>query len=332
MPVRHTCPTSHAATIKRMSLDLCIPKGDPSSAPRNTREIFETLSRLGYSGGASEYVTSLPLRPRDECKRASALPPASSSGTAAKFDLVGATSVVLARSGSSVMSKYDSRRLSSKALSGSKRVRDMDDVEAPADSSTLASAKSPFREFYRITLQMDAQDSTAAGGSSGFTTSSASFASQCKEGAGILASYDIVAAQPVDSGGLAACISAGKGGAIDIIVLDMSSGRLPFPLSPQDVNSAISSGMLFELRYSPAIRDASMRRAFFTHAATLLRVTRGRGLILSSGARSPLELRAPRAVAAIASLAGFSLQQATVALTAAPATAIAHAEKRKKQI
>jgi len=176
--------------------------------------------------------------------------------------------------------------------------------------------------------QGSAASSSSSSSSRGFTRSN--LAGDLKDGAGVLATYDLVAAQPVDSGGLAACLSAGRGAAIDLIVLDMSSGKLPFPLHAKDVAAVLGAGMAFELKYAPAIRDSSLRRAFFTHCATFLRLTRGAGLVLSSGARTALEVRSPRAVAAIASLAGFSHQQAMVALTATPAAALAHGEKRRR--
>ena len=174
--------------------------------------------------------------------------------------------------------------------------------------------------------------SSGSGGGGGGFASSRPLAAALREGARVLASYDVVAAQPSDAAGLGAILGAGGGASIDIVSLDLSSGRLPFPLAQRDVAAVLGAGMVFELRYAPAVRDAALRRAFFTHAATLLRVTRGAGLLLTSGARNALELRSPRAVAAIASLAGFSLQQAHAALTAAPAAALAHAARRKQAV
>ena len=332
-------------------MDLCISLGDQplSDALPRVREIYMCLQRLGYTGAALEYATTLPLRPKDECKRASFLPTpsAAASAGAPASDLVSAATVILARKQSgSMLTKRDARRLAQRAplasssaeapavpqVAGQKRQRPEGAAADSSGSGTVsasASNSSPpapaFHEYRRITIALDPSGSSSG---SGFS-STRPLAAELKERASILATYDLVAVQPSDAAGLAAAVAAGGGALVDIVTLDMSSGRLPFPLTPKDLAALQAAGMVLELRYAPAIRDASMRRAFFAHAATLLRITRGAGLLLASGARSALEVRAPRAVAAIASLAGFSLQQAHVALTAAPAAALAHAAKRR---
>lgn len=348
-------------------MDLCIGcEVQASSAVGQQRvsEIFQTLARLGYTGAALDYATTLPLRPKDECRRG-ALPAAAPAPPS--HDLVSAATVVLARGRpGSMLTKRDARRLCRRAgalpsgaeaaQAGRKRPRDAEGASgsssvggsgaivaasasaaagAAAAAAGAAAAPPPsaaaapaFCEFRRITLVMD--PSSGSGGGGGGFASSRPLAADLREGARVLASYDVVAAQPSDAAGLGAILSAGGGASIDIVSLDLSSGRLPFPLAQRDVAAVLGAGMVFELRYAPAVRDAALRRAFFTHAATLLRVTRGAGLLLTSGARNALELRSPRAVAAIASLAGFSLQQAHAALTAAPAAALAHAARRKQ--
>jgi RNase P/RNase MRP subunit p30 len=322
-------------------MDLCISLGDQplSDALPRVREIYACLQRLGYTGAALEYATTLPLRPKDECKRASFLPsPSAASAGAPASDLVSAATVILARKQSgSMLTKRDARRLAQRAplasssagapavpqLAGHKRQR-QEGAAAGSDVNPLP-APAAFHEYRRITIALDPSGSSSG---SGFT-SSRPLAAELKERASILATYDLVAVQPSDAAGLVAAVAAGSGALVDIVTLDMSSGRLPFPLTPKDLAALQAAGIVLELRYAPAIRDASMRRAFFAHAATLLRITRGAGLLLASGARSALEVRAPRAVAAIASLAGFTLQQAHVALTAAPAAALAHAARRR---
>ena len=340
-------------------MDLCV-CCDVAQGPARITEIYQCLSRLGYTGAALEHATTLPLRPKDECRRGAAfLAPAAAAaahaaggaGAPPVHDLVAAATVVLARGRpGSLLSKRAARRLAARvgslpsaggsggggapAAAGRKRPR-ADEGGGSSSSSSSSSAApppppaAPFHEYRRITLLLDPASSGGGGGGGGFT-STRPLSTDLKEGAAVLATYDLVAAQPSDAGGLAAIAAAGGGGAIDIVTLDMSSGRLPFPLSRRDLAAALAAGQVLELRYAPAIRDAALRRAFFTHAATLLRLTRGAGLLLTSGARQALELRSPRAVAAIASLAGLSLQQALTALTAAPAAALAHAAKRRQ--
>lgn len=78
----------------------------------------------------------------------------------------------------------------------------------------------------------------------------------------------------------------------DIVSLDLS-GRLPFRIKNGPINLAVSRGMVFEIRYSPAIRDQNARRNLIANAAALAKVTKGRNIIISSDAQAVLELRAP---------------------------------------
>jgi hypothetical protein len=343
-------------------MDLCV-CCEVAQGPQRISEIYQALARLGYTGAALEHATTLPLRPKDECKRALFLPTAAAAAAAAP-DLVAAATVALARGRpGSLLTKRAARRLAARAgalpsaagatgaaavaaaavAAGKKRPREEGGSSSSAAAAAAAAAAppappapAPFHEYRRITLTLDPSSGAGGSGGSGGAGSGAGFSSSrplaadLREGAAVLATYDLVAAQPSDASGLAAIVAAGGGASIDIVTLDMSSGRLPFPLSRRDLAGALAAGQVLELRYAPAIRDAALRRAFFTHAATLLRLTRGAGLLLTSGARSALEVRAPRAVAAIASLAGLTLPQAQAALTAAPAAALAHAARRRQ--
>lgn len=125
---------------------------------------------------------------------------------------------------------------------------------------------------------------------------------------------------------------------VDLIALDLGR-RLPFRLRPASLQAAVKRGLHFELCYASALRDEASRRNFFanatgvefcfpfahcthwrlqtdacTHAAALCRATRGRGVILSSGARSAFELRGPYDAMNLGALLGLTEQQAKVCL------------------
>lgn len=87
--------------------------------------------------------------------------------------------------------------------------------------------------------------------------------------------------------------------------------------------------LALQICLAPALRDVGSRRQLFANAVALARETRGRGLVLSSGARSIWELRGPLDVANLGTLLGLTPQQAQAALTTAPAAAVARAAKRR---
>lgn len=115
---------------------------------------------------------------------------------------------------------------------------------------------------------------------------------------------------------------------VDLISLDLAK-RLSFHLKPQMVQAALDRGVHFEVCYAPALRDVNSRRNTFANAQALARATRGRGIVLSSGARSAFELRGPPDVANLATLFGLNQRQAKVALTDAPAAVIEHGVVRR---
>ena len=99
--------------------------------------------------------------------------------------------------------------------------------------------------------------------------------------------FDIIAAMPHTAEAFA-CACSRKD--LDLISLDASS-KLDFILRPELVLSSIKQGVFFELRYSGALQSSTRRQYFISNTAALLRASRGRGVILSSGASNPLELR-----------------------------------------
>jgi hypothetical protein len=337
-----------------MYSDLCVPISDTdlpvslqASAPR-VRDTLAALQRLGYGCVALETATSLPLRPRDACRRLAPLlpsagapmPPVVRAGSASTA--LNAAAVVLGARGG-MPSKRAARRLARAAsaaqggaagagrggggggggsgsgggsggggdsvVAGRKRTR------AP---SPAVGARGALVQLQRLTVEV-------RGGGEGVVA-------QLLEGAAIFSSYDLVAAAPLDGGAFAACVAAARRGApLDVLSVDAtSSAGLPFPLSRAEARDAVSAGLVFELRYGGALRDAAGRRAFLACAAALRRTAGGSAaLLLSSGALGALEPRAPGDVGAVVGLAGWPPHAAGEALAAAPAAALAHAAARK---
>ena len=104
----------------------------------------------------------------------------------------------------------------------------------------------------------------------------------------VLDSYDIVALSPrSDATFASACSTASRA---DIIMLDYSTGRLPFKLKGSSVRAAANMGIAFELCYASAILEPSKRKALVRIALDLHNASRGvrnpsPRIILTSGAR-----------------------------------------------
>ena len=141
----------------------------------------------------------------------------------------------------------------------------------------------------------------------------------------VLRSYDIVAACPRTQQTFKFCCCECVG--IDIISID-SEQRLPYVLNRSDIDMAIKRGIHFEITYSGAVQDASQRRYFVSNAMGLVRVTRGRNIIISSGAHKLSLLRSPYDALNLGVLAGLTFEQARACLSTNCERVLEHAKAR----
>lgn len=122
---------------------------------------------------------------------------------------------------------------------------------------------------------------------------------QAASNANLLATFDIVAVRPTDTGSFtyaSLTLSSPSPSAIDIISIDFAAhARLPFQLKRSAVLKAVADGVVFEVAYSPALRTdpKDARRNILAGARELIRITSGKGIIFSSDARTFLEVRSP---------------------------------------
>lgn len=137
----------------------------------------------------------------------------------------------------------------------------------------------------------------------------------------------MIAARPTDEKTLQqACQSLD----VDIISLDLTlkfEKHFKFPM----LGTAVSRGIKIELCYGQAIlsSDATAKRNLISNATQLIRVTRGRGLIFSSEAKSVLGLRAPSDVMNMASIWGLGLERGKDALTKEPRSVVEFARLKR---
>lgn len=154
-----------------------------------------------------------------------------------------------------------------------------------------------------------------------------------------LMGYDLLSAQPCNDQSFSTlCLSLTelKPFSIDIITLDFAShSRAPFYMKRSLVNAAIQNGAVFEVCYSCAVsgvnngEDAKARRNIISSTRELIRMTNGKGIILSSGASDLMGLRGPYDVINFASVLGMNPMAAKDAITSTCRSLLLRAETRK---
>jgi len=116
--------------------------------------------------------------------------------------------------------------------------------------------------------------------------------------------YNIVAARPMTESSLKRCCESKV---IDLISLDLTERSIP-KLKLTYVKVAQGLGISFEICYAPAIRDSTIRRNTIANSQALVRLLRGRDLILSSGAENSFELRGPADIMNFGKLFGLEVR------------------------
>ena len=137
-------------------------------------------------------------------------------------------------------------------------------------------------------------------------------------------SYDLLAVQPQTEKLFQQCCGSLE---VDIIALDMTQ-RIPFYLKPPRVRQAIERGIHFEILYSPMILDSTARRYIISTSKDLVQLTRGKNIIISSGAEKPIDLRGPYDIINLGLLFGLNESIARKAILDNCRSALLHAQAR----
>lgn len=109
---------------------------------------------------------------------------------------------------------------------------------------------------------------------------------QCQNFARFQQVFDIVAIEPMTEKAFQSSISNLE---IDLISFNLCS-KFPCFMKHKAVGSAIEKGIKFELRYSQFLPNPS-RALAISNAKQIIRASRGSGMICSSGAQFPAQLR-----------------------------------------
>ncbi|KAI9934583.1 hypothetical protein ASPWEDRAFT_175311 [Aspergillus wentii DTO 134E9] len=125
--------------------------------------------------------------------------------------------------------------------------------------------------------------------------------------------YDLIALCPTNEKAL---LNACTNLECDLISLDLSV-RLPFHFKFKMLSAAISRGIRLEICYGPGVTGSGpdARRNLIGNAMSLIRATRGRGIIVSSEARRALGVRAPWDVINLACVWGLSQERGREAIS-----------------
>lgn len=139
--------------------------------------------------------------------------------------------------------------------------------------------------------------------------------------------YDIVAVRPTtEKAFLAACLTITDA---SIISLDLTQ-RYPFHFRPKPLMTAVKRGLRFELCYSQALQGGSTeRRNVIMNVQSIVRATVGRGLVVSSEARSVLGVRAPADVGNLLKVWGLGQERAIEAQTVHPRAVVVNEAIRR---
>ncbi|KAK4064596.1 hypothetical protein Trihar35433_8113 [Trichoderma harzianum] len=132
--------------------------------------------------------------------------------------------------------------------------------------------------------------------------------------------YDLLAIRPLTEKAFQnACLTLD----IPIISLDMAQ-HFPFYFRPKPCMAAVSRGVRFEICYSQALlaADPRGRANFISNATNLIRATRGRGIIISSEAKSAFGLRAPADIINLFNVWGLQSDKAMEGLRTIPRSVV----------
>ncbi|MCJ1284975.1 hypothetical protein MMC26_004312 [Xylographa opegraphella] len=111
----------------------------------------------------------------------------------------------------------------------------------------------------------------------------------------LLPHYDLLALRPTTPQTL---LTACQSPATHLVSLDLTTTRL-FPLPRKTLALAVQNGIRFEISYAAAVLDnggpggGMARRNLISNATALVRATQGRGIVVSSEARTALACRGP---------------------------------------
>ncbi|GLI66834.1 hypothetical protein VaNZ11_010790 [Volvox africanus] len=285
-----------------MLADLFLPN-DAIEPPQHRERVVALLNR-GYDVIASVHSATGRLTPADKCSLESMSDAALASASA------DAKRTLLLRSGA-VVTTITAQPGSSLFTAPTSAAKGVSATRAAAAAAVAAAPLPPchLRQLKRLN----------------FIAADVVQTSQLVSSRDILRSYDIVSISTTNERVLhQACTYL----PVDVISLELWQNMCRFKPRADSIQAALKRGIYFEICYAPALRDPSARRSLFCNAQMLVRLTRGRNILISSSARSASEVRSPLEVVHMATMFGMTLKQAQDAVSLAPRAVLANAAAR----
>lgn len=159
--------------------------------------------------------------------------------------------------------------------------------------------------------------------------------------ASIFSGYDIIALTPTTPGTLSlACLTHTQPSALTahVISLPLTLPRLPFHLKHTLIRTAIKNGAAFEVNYSGAFGSdpdafetvsVATKRNWWAAAREVIRVTKGKGVIVSGGITNGPDLRAPRDIVNLITMLGLAQDLAHSTMSKEPQALTLRTQTRK---
>ncbi|TFK47451.1 PHP domain-like protein [Heliocybe sulcata] len=147
----------------------------------------------------------------------------------------------------------------------------------------------------------------------------------------LVAPYDLLSLAPTTHGSFSlACLTHTLPSPLTthIISLPLTLPRLPFHLKHTTVRTALKNGAVFEINYAGAM-EGEGKRNWWAGARELVRVTKGKGVLVSGSVNNEWDLRAPRDVANLITLLGLPQDVAHHAATTIPKSLVVRAQTRR---
>jgi len=143
--------------------------------------------------------------------------------------------------------------------------------------------------------------------------------------------YDIIALAPTTEGSFSlACLTHTQPSPLSahVISVPLEVPRLPFRMKHTMVRTALRNGAVFEIPYAGAL-DSSTKRNWWAAAREVVRVTKGKGLIVTGGGMDVADLRAPKDTGNLLRFLGLAQNMTLDAATTTAKSLVLRAQTRK---